>query len=240
MDIQRGRIGDLETVSILPSPSTNLGRIVVYHTGGGESADVLADPGNEKCGIFSGLSRAGYPVTSITSRPDHWGSPISLKANDLLYDWALSQFGIEVVGILCQSMGGLSTYNWACRNPDRVVGIYGIYPVTNLAAMLRGVLGGTIETIYGEQGVNLALDLRNYDPIQQIASLCRRGVPAMHRHGDADQLVEYGANALEFSRAYNGLGGRLELITLDGLGHEAHPAFFKPEEVVGFMDSLDW
>lgn len=214
--------------------------MVIYHTGGGETAEVLADPGNEKRGILEALSSAGYLVTSITSTRDHWGSPISLGANDLLYEWASSEFRVGEVAILCQSMGGLSAYNWLCRNGEKVRGIYGIYPVTNLGSMLQGDLGEAIGKVYQGQGINVRDSLSIYDPIRQIVKTRVADIPAKHRHGDADLLVRYRENALDFAKAYRKSGGEMDLVTVKGLGHEANPAFFAPEEVVAFMDSLDW
>lgn len=229
-----------ETVWIFPSTLIDKPRVVVYHTGGGETARVLADDGNEKRGIFARLAESGYVVTSVTSTPDHWGSPLALRANDALLSGIRSRFDVEKIGVMCQSMGGLSAYIWSCRNPEVVVGIYGVYPVTNLGSRLKGSLGSSISKVYTSQGVDLGTDLSSYDPIKQIGSLVRMGVPAKHRHGDADALVEYGANARKFAEAYDKLGGNFELVTVQGLGHQADPDFFKPEEVLDFMDSLKW
>jgi pimeloyl-ACP methyl ester carboxylesterase len=215
-------------------------RVVAYHTGAGETAKVLSDPKNEKRGILDALSGAGYVVTSITSTKDHWGSPVSLKANDALYAWIRSDFSTQKIGLLCQSMGGLSAYNWACRNPKAVLGVYGIYPVTNLAAMLRGPAGPVIAKVYERQEIDLSKEISTFDPIQQIGPLSRGGVPAKHRHGDADALVEYEPNALRFAQAYAKSGGRFELVPVKGLGHQVDPSFFNAEEVLGFMDSLNW
>jgi hypothetical protein len=137
-------------------------------------------------------------------------------------------------------MGGLSAYNWICRNREKVLGVYGIYPVTNLGSMLTGALGETIGEVYQRQGINLSESLQIYDPIRQLGSVNLNSIPARHRHGDADLLVRYRENALDFANAYRRSGGNLELITVEGLGHEANPAFFDPEEVVDFMGSLDW
>lgn len=238
--IEFGTVQGYEVVTVYPSEKVKRPRVVVYHTGAGETAKVLSDPKNEKRGILDSLSDAGYLVTSITSTKDNWGSPVSLKAYDALYDWIRSDFSTQKIGLLCQSMGGLSAYNWACRNTGAVLGVYGIYPVTNLAAMLRGAAGPIIAKVYEGQGIDLGKEISIFDPIQQIGSLSRAGVPAKHRHGDADALVEYEPNAVRFGQEYARSGGRFQLVTVKGLGHQADPSFFNPEEVLGFMDSLKW
>ncbi len=223
-----------------PSIGVPVTRVIVYYTGGGESAEVIADPRNEKRGILSELAARGYVVASVSSRPDHWGSPVVLDANDALFGWIRGDLRVSKVGILCQSMGGLSAYSWACRHPEKVCGIYGIYPVTNLGSMLAGALRERISDVYAQQGIDINERSAEFDPIREIESSCLARVPAMHRHGKEDALVQYGPNAVEFSRAYRRSGGRLKLLSVEGLGHEAHPTFFNPAEAAAFMDSLHW
>jgi pimeloyl-ACP methyl ester carboxylesterase len=239
MRIERFRVGSNGAVVIWPAHGGGE-RIIIYHTGGGEDSEVLCDPGNEKRGIFETLSESGYSILSISSSRGHWGSPLAIHTNDLLFEWIGENLGASRIGIMCQSMGGLSAYNWAIRNPEAILGIYGIYPVTNLGAMLEGELGPAIRQVYSEQGIDLALRLKEFDPMAGIAQVCRPGIPAKHRHGDSDSLVEYVANAVEFREACRNLGGAFDLVTVKGLGHEAHPEFFKPQEVADFMDSLAW
>jgi hypothetical protein len=215
-------------------------RVVIYHTGGGETAKVLDNPTNEKRSIFKALIGAGYIVTSVTSSGRHWGSPEALVAHDLLYEWVAEEYGVRRVAIFCQSMGGLSAYNWTCRNPLKVLGIYGIYPVTNLPSLMIERLVGSIVDIYARYDIDIRSSMSEYDPISQIISSDISGIPVMHRHGDSDELVKYRENALEFARVFRDAGGALDLVKVGGLGHEANPAFFVPDEVLGFMDSLDW
>lgn len=239
MRIERFRVGSSGAVVIWPAHGGGE-RIVVYHTGGGEDSEVLCDPGNEKRGIFEALSESGYSILSVSSSTRHWGSPQAIRANALLFEWIGENLGASRVGVLCQSMGGLSAYNWAIRNPRAVLGIYGVYPVTNLGAMLEGGLGPAIRQVYSEQGIDLAFRLREFDPMEGLGVLCNHEIPVKHRHGDSDSLVEYAPNALDFGERFRQLGGEFELVTVTGLGHEANPAFFQPGEVVDFMNCLDW
>jgi hypothetical protein len=229
-----------EVVTLLPLKAYDPLRVVVYHTGGGETAQVLDDLKNEKRSIFEALTEAGYIVTSVTSSGRHWGSPEALVAHDLLYKWVADEYGALKIAIWCQSMGGLSAYNWTCRNPQCVLGIYGIYPVTNLPSMMVGTLEDSIVDIYARYDIDIQNAMSEYDPIRQIGSCDVARIPVKHRHGDSDQLVKYRENALDFAQVYGDTGGRLDLITVRGLGHVADPVFFVPDEVVSFMDSLDW
>ncbi len=240
MDVLEEQIEDHETVWLMPRNPGRAPKAVVYHTGGGETARVIADGGDAKRGILSLLVEHGYVVCSVTSDTRHWGSPRALTANDLLFDAVQSRYGLDKIGILCQSMGGLSAYSWSCRNPTSVTGIYGVYPVTNLGSMLEGSLGCGIAEVYSAQGVDLDLDRPEYDPICQIAALAGAGVPAMHRHGRLDEVVDYRRNAEDFGKAYRDAGALFRLVTVPGLGHEADPAFFKPAEVLGFFQGLAW
>ena len=240
MKVSRSEIFDHEVFTLSRSMGSGSDRVVIYHTGGGETARVLADPANEKRKIFEALTSAGYLVAAVTSSTDHWGSPRSIRAHDILYDRIASGVGDGRIAILCQSMGGLSAYSWTCRHPERVLGIYGIYPVTNLDSMIRGKLGNTIEGVYSQQGINIHDALCEFDPIRQIESAGISGIPAKHRHGDSDLLVRYKENAIDFARVYRDRGGSLDLMTIRGLGHEANPAFLDPDEVVDFVNSLGW
>jgi len=240
MKVSRSEICDHEVFTLSRSIRSVRDRVVVYHTGGGETARVLADPENEKRAVFEALTSEGYRVVSITSSNDHWGSPRSLRAHNILYERIASGRGHGRVAVFCQSMGGLSAYSWTCRCPERVLGIYGIYPVTNLESMLNGKLGDSIEGVYSQQGIDIHNALSKFDPIRQIESANISSIPAKHRHGDQDSLVRYNENAVDFARVYRDRGGSLDLVTIRGLGHEANPAFFNPDDAVDFVNSLDW
>jgi hypothetical protein len=240
MQVSYSDLSDHEVVTLFPPRSHEFLRIVVYHTGGGETAKALDDPTKKKRPIFEALTEAGYIVTSVTSSGRHWGSPEALVAHDLLYEWVAEEYGARKIAIFCQSMGGLSAYNWTCRNPNKVLGIYGIYPVTNLSSMMFETLEESIVGVYDRYGIDIRNSMSEYDPISQIGSCDISKIPVKHRHGDSDQLVKYKENALEFAQVYRDSGGSLDLVTVRGFGHVADPVFFEPDEVVGFMDSLGW
>ena len=186
---------------------------VVYHTGAGETCEVIADTeGEAKPPIIRLLLEKGFLVCSITSGAQHWGARYAEEAHEDLYKYVRETFPVtNKVNLLVQSMGGTSGYPWAASHPERVQAIYGIYPVTNLSSM-----GG-----------------RN--PIDNLEPLARHKISIMHRHGLEDASVPFKQNAEEFQEAYEKLGGEIRIIALPGLGHQYHELFFQPEEVVDFF-----
>jgi len=186
---------------------------VVYHTGAGETCEVITDTeGNAKPPIIRRLLENGFLVCSITSGPQHWGAPSAEEAHEALYQYVSKTFPVaDKVNLFAQSMGGTSAYPWAASHPERVRRIYGIYPITN-----RPEMG-------------------NRNPIKNLALLAEHHIKIMHRHGTDDKAVPFEQNAGEFENAYKKLGGEITIIGLPGLGHQFHELFFQPEEVVPFF-----
>jgi hypothetical protein len=208
-----------EAVVILPKADGIKDELpwVVYHTGAGETCEVItATEGEAKPPIVKLLLENGFLVTSITSGAQHWGDPSAEEAHEALYQYVRKTFPVqEKVNLLVQSMGGTSAYPWAISRPERVQKIYGIYPITNRPQM----------------------GVRN--PIRNLAPLAKRGVKILHRHGIDDASVPFEENARQFEEAYKKVGGEIKIIGLPGLGHQFHELFFQPEEVVAFFTGED-
>jgi hypothetical protein len=213
--LYRMSVDGRDAIVILPKTQGMKGALpwVVYHTGAGETCEVItATEGEAKPPIVKLLLENGFLISSITSGAQHWGAPSGEEAHEALYQYVVKTFPVgEKVDLLAQSMGGTSAYPWAISHPERVHRIYGIYPITNRPEM-------------GER-----------NPVDNLAPLAEHGVKVMHRHGHDDQSVPFEQNARQFEDAYRKAGGDVKVIGLPGLGHQFHELFFQPEEVLAFF-----
>jgi pimeloyl-ACP methyl ester carboxylesterase len=123
-------------------------------------------------------------------------------------------------------------YNWAAANPDRVACIGAIFPVCDLGALDDLELVGSA---YGMDANSFLEDLHEYNPIDHLAPLVDAGVPILHVHGERDELIPLDLHTGELARRYRRLGGEIRVITIPGVGHEVHPAFFRCQALVEFL-----
>jgi predicted esterase len=60
-------------------------------------------------------------------------------------------------------------------------------------------------------------------------------VPILHLHGNADKVVPLEKNSGEMARRYKKLGGEMELVVIEGKGHEVCPEFFHSQRLLEFF-----
>lgn len=211
------KVGERDAAVILPDMQEAKEALpwVAYHTGAGETCASLTATeasASDKAGIVKLLLERGFVVCSITSGPAHWGDPSAEEAHEALYQYMQGTFPVaKKVNIWMQSMGGMSAYPWAIRHPDRVLRMYGVYPITNRT----------------EMGAR--------SPIHNLEPLAKEEVKIMHRHGLADTVVPFDLNAKQFEEAYKKLGGQIKIIAVPGLGHQVDPLLFVSDEVADFF-----
>ena len=164
---------------------------------------------------------------------DMLGSPHSVKHWDALYQEMTAKYGLsKKVALQGISRGGLTVYNWATANPEKVACIYADAPVCDFKSWPGGGkrtdAPGTgswrpdywkkILEQYGlteEQAVAY-----KHNPIDSLEPLARAGVPLLHVHGDADQVVPFAENTQIVAERYKKLGGDITVIVKRGVGHE--------------------
>lgn len=230
-------INNFSLFVLLPGSLRRYKKWVIYHSGGGENGCVITHICNEKTKIINTLLNSGYIVCSVDVGPVHWGNPKTVKAYNTLYNYVKNKYKVKKEAcLLAQSMGGLTVYNWAARNPDKVCGIYGIYPVTDLSNMFRKDIPFDITKSWNIKPKQVKKYAEKYNPILIIKPLAKYNVPIMHRHGIIDKVVKYKENALAFFDKYRKLGGEAKLIRIKNYGHEANKIFFNEKEVKAFFD----
>ena len=123
-------------------------------------------------------------------------------------------------------------YSWACDNPKSVGGVAGIYPVCNIASYpgIQRACGA-----YGLSAKELEDQLTKYNPIDRLKSLAEAKVPILHIHGDSDKVVPLSANSAELGKRYKALGGPVEIVVVEGQGHNMWKGWFESKKLTDFI-----
>ena len=177
--------------------------------------------------LEKGIGMAGVDVG------ESFGSPQGRKVYAALWETLTTRYKMsERPCLLPQSRGGLMLYNWAAENPARVAGIAGIYTVCDLRSYpgLERACGA-----YGLSAAELEARLTEHNPIDRLSPLAKAGVPILHVHGDADEVVPLEKNSGELARRYRALGGQMQLIVIPGKGHQVCDEFFQCRELLDFV-----
>jgi len=175
----------------------------------------------------------GYHVV-FRDVADLYGSPTAVKRWDEFYEMLTENHGFNRRPILeGMSRGGLIIYNWAIANPDKVGAIYGDAPVMDFKSW-PGPDAEGIHRAYGFATTKEALAYAG-NPVDNLASLAKAGVPIIHVVGDADQIVPAAENTSISEKRYQELGGVFEVIHKVGVGHHPH-SLADPARLVDFME----
>jgi len=134
--------------------------------------------------------------------------------------------------LLPQSRGGLMLYNWAAEHAESVECIGGIYTVCDLASW-PGLASAS--RAYGTSEPEMRARLAEHNPVERLESLAKAKVPILHLHGNADKVVPLEQNSAELARRYRALGGPVELVVVEGKGHEVCPQFFESKRLLDFF-----
>jgi dipeptidyl aminopeptidase/acylaminoacyl peptidase len=181
------------------------------------------------------LLEHGFAVCGVDAG-ESYGSPDGTRIFHEFYRTVVERYGLSPRAcLLPQSRGGLMLYAWAAERPEAVECVGGIYPVCDLRSY-PGLSRASGAYRMTEDELRSALE--KYNPIDRLAPLAARGVPILHVHGDADQVVPLEANSLTMARRYRALGGTFGLLVTPGKGHEEVPEFFESQALLDFFLSL--
>ena len=158
-----------------------------------------------------------------------FGCPAALKHLDAFYAAVAAQ-GLARKGTLIGlSRGGLYAYNWARRNTDKVVCIYGDAPVCDFKSWPAGKGKGTGSA----NDWNLLLKCYDFkdeaealawphNPIDTLAPLAKAGIPLIHVVGDVDDAVPAAENTAIVEKRYQALGAKITVFHKPKVGHHPH------------------
>jgi pimeloyl-ACP methyl ester carboxylesterase len=189
-------------------------------------------PRDDHAWICRQLLANGFSICGVDVG-ESYGSPAGRQLYSKLYERIVPEFGLaEKACLLGQSRGGLMAYNWAVENPQRVRCIAGIYPMCNLQGYLDAE---RIYSAYGMDESQFRVCFHEHNPVDRLWSLAEAGVPIFHVHGDVDKVVPLNDNSGELVRRYKILGGRAEVLVVEGKGHELCPEFMQNQALVDFL-----
>ncbi len=178
--------------------------------------------------LAAGIAVAGIDVGEA------YGSPAGCDAMDRLYELLVAKKGFSAKPcLLGRSRGGLWASSWAIRNPSKVAGLAGIYPVFDLTTY-PGLNKAAPAYDLTPEELGKRLDVHN--PIRRAAKLAEAKIPVFLIHGAIDKVVPLKENSAQLKTLY-AEAGQPELIKLQVIedqGHNFWPGFFNSQELVDF------
>lgn len=170
-----------------------------------------------------------------------FGNKKAVSRWNKFYDYLTNKHGFnKKVSLEGMSRGGLIIYNWAAANPSKVAAIYGDAPVCDFKSWPGGKGSGKGSpkawkqclSAYGLSESKAIVFKGN--PIDKLEFLAAEQIPILHVVGDADNIVPVSENSDLVESRYRELGGNIEVIRKDGVGH--HPHCLKdPKPIVDFF-----
>jgi len=186
------------------------------------------DAFTERTGVLQLLDRGFYHAHIVVGNTH--GCPAALEHFDAFYRALVAQ-GLAKKGTLIGiSRGGLYAYNWATRNPDKVICIYGDAPVCDFKSWPGGKGKGkgspsdwaALIKEYGFANEAEALASKTNNPIDELAPLAKAHIPLLHVVGDADDVVPVAENTQIVQERYQALGGQITVLHKPGVSHHPH------------------
>jgi arylsulfatase len=177
--------------------------------------------------LEAGIAVAGVDVGEA------YGSPKAFPWFEALYRKMVADGYAEKPVLLGRSRGGLWASSWAIAHPDRVAGLAGIYPVYD-----HSTYPGLAKAApaYGLTEADLASRQDELNPIRRASVLAKAKIPVFIIHGTEDVVVPLDANSGKLEEIYEaaGAGDVIELLRIEGQGHNFWPGFFQCRELVDF------
>lgn len=170
---------------------------------------------------------------------DGYGSPAALARYDQFYRQVRDRFKLSSKVVLEGfSRGGLSAYNWAAMNPDKVMAIYADAPVCDFRSWprKRPDAASDWQKLLGAYGFPTEQDALDYPfgPIGKLEVLAKAKIPIIHVVGLADDVVPVAENTTPLAQRYRQLGGLIQVIEKPGVGHHPH-SLDDPTPLVEFL-----
>jgi len=170
-----------------------------------------------------------------------FGAPQAVAIWDQFYAYLTQVHGFgERPALEGMSRGGLIIYNWAAKNPEKVSCIYADAPVCDFKNWPggQGTSKGSASDwakclqVYGMTETQ-AMEAK-CNPIDQLEPLAKAKIPLLHVVGDADEVVPAAENTAILEQRYQALGGSIQVIHKEGVGHHPH-SLEDPAPIVAFV-----
>lgn len=170
-----------------------------------------------------------------------FGNPKAVAHWDAFYDYLTKEQGFAKRVVLeGMSRGGLIVYNWAITNPQKVACIYADAPVCDIRSWPGGMgvgKGATKEWELCKKSYGLAqqeVEAFVKGPLNGLESLSKAAVPLFHVCGVEDEVVPMAENTDLLEARYLQLGGSIDVVRKQGVGHHPH-SLKDPQLIVDFI-----
>jgi len=176
---------------------------------------------------------AGVAVAGIDAG-EAYGSPNGQQLMTALHNELTANRGFAAKPVLLgRSRGGLWVSSWAIRNPAKVAGIAGIYPVFDLRSY-PGLKRAAVAYKLTAQQLEAALPQHN--PVERLSELAQAKIPVCIIHGDSDTVVPLRQNSAALVQQYKQQKAAelVQLIVAKKQGHNFWQGFFRCQELVDF------
>jgi pimeloyl-ACP methyl ester carboxylesterase len=189
-------------------------------------------PSRDEQWMIDRLHSAGIALAGIDVG-ESYGSPKGVDVYQAFYKEMTGKrkFRTHPV-LLARSRGGLMLYSWAVSHANCVGGVAGIYPVCNIASY-PGI--SRAAPAFGMTPEALKESLEKYNPVDNLGSLAKAGVPVFHLQGDSDKVVPHDDNSGLLETRYRALGGTVKIELIPGQGHNMWRGWFESESLTKFM-----
>lgn len=184
------------------------------------------------------LLKAGYTLAYLDLQ-NQYGSPYAMWMYSQFYRRMLSEYDVKSKVVLEGfSRGGLSAFNWAAGNPDKVQAIYADAPVCDFKSWPKARADAAedwkrLVAAYGFPTDASAVGYP-YNPVDNLEVLAKAKIPLIHVVGEADDVVPVTDNTDKVEARYKKLGGTIQVIRKSGVGHHPH-SLDDPKPVVEFI-----
>lgn len=182
----------------------------------------------------------GFHV-AYTDVANLFGNAVAVDAWDKFYTFLTETHGFnKKPAIMAISRGGLIAYNFTSKFPERVACIYADAPVCDI----KSWPGGFGEGSGNSNEMQPCLDAYGLDektihefkgnPIDKLEPIAKAKIPLLNICGTADKGVPMKENTTVLAERYRALGGDIQIIAKEGVGHHPH-SLEDPTPIVDFI-----
>ncbi|MDR2956064.1 MAG: alpha/beta hydrolase [Prevotella sp.] len=165
-----------------------------------------------------------------------YGNPKAVASGTNLYNFLANHYQLSPkVTLEGFSRGGLYAFNWAAKNTDKVACMYVDAPVCNVFSWPSRKQQDLWANLLNEwELTDEEMNDFKDNPIDNLSVLAKANIPIIAVCGDSDDVVPYKENMEIVYSRYLELGGIVEVILKEGIGHHPH-SLENPEQIVDFI-----
>jgi len=159
-----------------------------------------------------------------------------------LYSFMINQAQLSARPVLeGLSRGGLFALNWGIKHPDRTKAIYLDAPVCDFNSWPGGKGRGEGSSSDWEECLRVyglteeSVSHFAFMPIDNLNAMAEENIPIIVVAGDSDKIVPMEENTCLLEERYRAMGGRVQVIVKQGVGHHPH-GLDDPSPIIDFIE----